>query len=227
MKTRKHSHLAICIVACLTLASLTACKTATYDRGDAAARSLQNAAAEVQIESRYLTFTMSALEDLVKKPAADLRPQFKQFSKNLDRLEACARRNEKAAESTYLKHAAYFRSWDRQITNMNYEVVRSRSETRRTEVTERFNAVNRRYYEARTTMQPVLAYLNDIRRALGSDLTPAGIEAAKPIVANAADNAKKVQVALAKLTDELSDSGARMASVGTPASGGTTNVAGH
>jgi hypothetical protein len=226
MKMRQSPQVILALLALVTLAIFVGCRTQNYDRGDAAARSLQEAAMEVQVQSRYLTFTMSALGDLINKPAGDLRPQFQQFSKYLDRLEDSARRNEKAARAAYNRNAAYVASWDRQITNMNYEVVRSRSEARRTEVTDRFNAVNNRYAEARTVMQPLLTYLNDIRRALGSDLTLAGIQSIKPVVANAADNAQKVQVALGKLTNELADSGVRMSSIGVqPRLSPSTNVA--
>jgi len=189
------------IVSSLTLASFAAglagCSTTGYERGDAAARSLQNAAAEVQIQSRELRFTMSTLETLVNKPAVDLKPQFDTFSKSLNRLQAAVARNQRAAEAVVAKNAEYLASWDRQITNMNYEVVRTRSVERRGEVTDRFAAVTRRYAEARTVMRPLLAYLTDIRRALSSDLTLAGLEAIKPIVSNAGENAGKVQLALA------------------------------
>ena len=206
------------IVSSLTLASLTAglagCSTTSYERGDAAGRSLQNAAAEVQIQSRELRFTMSTLETLVNKPAVDLKPQFDSFSKSLNRLQAAVARNQRAAEAVVAKNAEYLASWDRQITNMNYEVVRTRSVERRGEVTDRFEAVSRRYAEARTVMRPLLAYLNDIRLALSSDLTLAGLEAIKPIVSNAGENAGKVQLALARLTTELNDSGVRVSSHG-------------
>jgi hypothetical protein len=206
------------IVSSLTLASLAAglagCSTTSYERGDAAGRSLQNAAAEVQIQSRELRFTMSTLETLVNKPAVDLKPQFDTFSKSLNRLQAAVARNQRAAEAVVAKNAEYLASWDRQITNMNYEVVRTRSVERRGEVTDRFEAVSRRYAEARTVMRPLLAYLNDIRLALSSDLTLAGLEAIKPIVSNAGENAGKVQLALARLTTELNDSGVRVSSHG-------------
>jgi DNA repair exonuclease SbcCD ATPase subunit len=203
------------------------CSTTTHERGDSAAKSLQNAAAEVQVERHQLTLTMTSLDTLVHKPAMDLRPQFKQFSANLDKLEASARRNDKAAEAALQQNVVYLESWDRQLTNMNYEVVREHSERRRTEVAENFNALNRRYTEVRTTMQPLLSYLNDIRRALDADLTLNGLDAIKPVVANAQDNARKVHSALGKLGDELASAGARMSPVVIQTASNPTNVAGH
>jgi hypothetical protein len=205
---------------------LCACATNTHDRGAAASKSLRNAAAEVQIENRQLTFTMSALDALVNKPAVDLRPQFKQFSSNLNRLEASARRNDKAAEAALKRNVVYLVVWDRELTNMNYEVVRERSEIRKNEVAESFKAVNQRYTEARTVMQPLLVYLNDIRKALDTDLTSNGLDAIRPVVANAQDNAGKVQMALQKLSDELAGASARMSPVVMQTASNPTNISG-
>lgn len=227
MKNTQHARL-VCLALCIiAFACFVGCRTSTYKRGEAAAQSLQNAATEVQIQSQQLSLTMSSLEDLVNKPGADLRPQFTQFSRNVDCLEASARRNDKAAEAALKKNALYLASWDLQITNMNYEVVRSRSEARRAEVGERFKSVHSHYREARTAMQPLLTYLKDIRRALGSDLTRGGLQSVKPIVANARDNAQKVQTSLSKLTSELTDSSASMSSATFQSPSGPTNVAEH
>jgi hypothetical protein len=195
--------------------ALAGCATSTYKQADSAAISQQNAAEEVQIEGHELNVTMACLQDLVNKPAPDLGPQFHQFSKAVDHLEAAADRNERAAQKVAEKHTAYFEGWNQQITNMNYEVVRSHSEARKTQVTTRFENVNRRYAEARTVMRPMLNYLNDIRRALAADLTREGLEAVKPVVANGVENAGKVQIALANLQNELTSSGVRMASYTT------------
>ncbi len=62
-------------------------------------------------------------------------------------------------------------------------------------------------------MQPLIVYLQDIHKALGADLTPAGLESMKGIVRNADVNATKVQVALRALISELSDSGSRLSSL--------------
>jgi len=73
--------------------------------------------------------------------------------------------------------------------------------------------VNRRYTEARAATQPLISYLVDIRKALSNDLTTGGLEAVKPIVQNAEENATKVRTALARLTNELNDSSVQLASI--------------
>ena len=109
---------------------------------------------------------------------------------------------------------------------MKYEAVKTRSVARKTVVSQRFEAVNRRYAEARATTQPLIAYLNDVRKALGTDLTTGGLASVKPIVQNAEENTVKVQSALARLTDELNTSSTQMASIMliTPEKGATSEA---
>src|SRR5947209_10374 len=82
----------------LAAAWLTGCASTGYHRSDAAAYSMQSAAAEVQTEGRALELTMGALKDLVNEPPADLKQQFQHFSGALDRLIASAQRTANTAK---------------------------------------------------------------------------------------------------------------------------------
>jgi len=208
------------ITAVLTLGAafltLTGCVSSGYQKSEAAAASLQIAAGEVQAESRSLDATLSSLNDLVNKPPSDLKLQYEGFSSNLDHLIAAARRNEAVLRRVEEKSAAYFQSWDQDLATMNYEAVRARSQERKAEVTSNFDSVYRRYRETQATIQPLLDYFQDIRKALATDLTFGGIEAMKPTVSTVNENSSKVQTALARLADDLAASGARMSSIPVP-----------
>jgi hypothetical protein len=218
-------------LACLVLAGVTlaGCTTTGYQKGDVAAQSLKDAAGQVRAENQALDLTMVTLRDLVNKspdenppdakrlnqPAIDLKPAYQRFSRALDRLEAAAARTDQAATKFAQKNAAYLANWNKELNTMSYEAVRTRSAARKNEVSQRFEAVNRRYSEARAVTQPLISYLNDIRKALGTDLTTGGLASVKPIVQNAEENTVKVQAALGRLTDELSASSMQMASIMT------------
>jgi hypothetical protein len=205
--------LLLAMVGCSTLALLTGCETDGFKKGDSAARSYRDASWEVQAESRTLDSTIASLNSLVNQPAADLKPQFERFDQCLYQLEHAAERNEHAAVRIAARNAEYLDAWNKELSTMSFEAVRARSEARKTEVSGHFDAVNRRYSEARSTTEPLIDYLNDIRRALSTDLTPAGLESIKPIVSNANANARKVQEALGRLSTELASSSASMSSV--------------
>ena len=195
------------------------CQSNGYRKGDAAARSVQMAAAEVQAESRAIDVTMETLNDLVNNPGADLKPQFLRFQGALDRLEDAAARTERSRIRAEARSQAYFESWNREMEEIKFGAVREQSENRHATVTNRFHAVNTRYHEAQAVVGPLISYLNDIRAALSVDLTAAGLDSVKSIVSNADQNARKVQVALGRLSEELSASSEALSSYsGTRAS---------
>ena len=193
--------------------TLAGCVSSRYQKSEAAAASLQMAANEVQAESRSLDLTLNALKDLVNKPPADLKLQYEGFGNNLDHLIASARRNEAALRRVGEKSAAYFQSWDEDLATMSFEAVRARSQARKTEVTANFDSIYRRYRETQSTVQPLLDYFQDIRKALGTDLTVGGLEAMKPTISKVNENSSKVQTALARLADDLAASGTQMSSI--------------
>jgi hypothetical protein len=200
------------LLICAAGFGITGCATSGYQKGDATARSLQQASYTVQTESRALSLTVQNLKNLVNTPGTDLKPQFKKYSASLDSLLKESQRNDKTDREITDLSADYFKSWDKELETMSFDAVRTKSQARRTEAANDFQRVHQRYVEAQTVMQPLLAYLEDIRKALRTDLTQHGLEALKPIVANADDNSAKVQVALTRLSSELSASGTRLSS---------------
>ncbi|HVV01426.1 MAG TPA: DUF2959 family protein [Verrucomicrobiae bacterium] len=209
-----------------SLLCLTGCQT-PYSKGDAAAQSYRQASWEVQAETRDLKTTMATLNNLVDKPAADLKPQFEAFDAALYRLEADESRNAQAAGRIQARNTQYLQEWDRELSDMSFDAVRNRCAARKTEVTQHFDAVDKRYGEARATIEPLIDYLNDVRRALTADLTQPGLENIKPIVANANTNSHKVEEALQRLSTELAQTSASMSSVAyqTPQLGTTQTAA--
>jgi hypothetical protein len=202
----------VCAVA-IALACLEGCATSGYQKGDVAAISMQRAATEVQAEGRAMDQTVATLRALVSEPNGDLRVPFKRFSRSLDRLIATAQRTENTGTTMQQKNLAYAQAWDLQLQSIDYQHIRQLSEARRNEVTNRFELVNRRYQESQAAVQPLISYFLDIRKALSSDLTAAGLDSLRGIVQNANDNVAKVQIALDALTSELTNSSASLSSI--------------
>lgn len=205
----KTIQLSVCIA---SLVYFSGCASTGYKQADAASKSLHEAGIRIQDESRAIDAVLVSLDNLVDQPSTDLRPQYKHFSGSLDRLVAASKRAEKAAAEADRKSQEYFQSWDKQTASIKYEVVRDESVSRKTQVSNDFNTVNQRYRENQAVIQPLISYLQDIRTALGTDLTGGGVQSVRNLAANAQQNARKVQLALARLSDELADSGARMSS---------------
>lgn len=210
---RRVSALVQMAMAIVTIVWGVGCQTNSYRKGDVAGKSLRSAADEVQRESRAIDATVAALNDLVTNPSVDLKPQYQRFSAALNRLVASAAQMEITRKNMEEKNAEYFAAWERNATNINFGIIRERSESRMAEVTNRFFAVNSRYVEAQNVIRPLITYFTDIRTALSMDLTAAGLESVKSIANNADQNSRKVQIALGQLSDELATSGASLSSV--------------
>ena len=215
MKTlnRTQKPLAGIIALALSALWLAGCGTMRHSQADPLAASLDAAATQVQAESQDLDATIGALDNLVNNPATDLKQQFQFFSTALDHLTDSADRVERTEKRLQEKGADYFKEWDKELAAINFDSVRSRSSARRTEVSQDFATVGDRYQKDQVVVQPMIAYLHDIRKALEADLTIGGLQSVKDIVAHADENTRKVQAALGKLAVDLSSSGAQMSSV--------------
>lgn len=209
----------LAVALAFTLPVLNGCTSPGYRKSEAAAASLDRAAAEVHDESVALDLTMGTLRDLGSQPQPNLKLCYAHFSRSLDSFKKHARRTEATGEVMVRRTADYFEAWDRQLDEMSYEAVRNRSSARRTEAVARFNAVNQRYRETQTVVEPLIGYLDDIRRALGTDLTVGGVRALKPVIDNAETNAAKVQRALSGLADQLSSASRELSAEAVQTSG--------
>lgn len=201
------------LAAVAVLGCLAGCTTNGYQKGDSAAISMQHAATEVQAEGRAMDQTVESLQALVSAPNGDLRAPFKRYTRSLDRLIGAAQRTDNTGRNMEQKSQAYIQAWDQQLQTIDYQHIRDLSEARRNEVTNRLEAISRRYHESQAAIQPLISYFLDIRRALSADLTGAGLESLRGIAQNANDNVAKVQTALDALTAELTNSSARLSSV--------------
>ena len=200
-------------LACVWLAG---CHTTAYQQGDRVAGSSRTAAQEVQTQSQTLEATLATLSDLVDKPNADLKPQFQSFSSALDRLTTAAGQGRVVGSHLVRSNTAYLAAWNKQLTTITNADVRSRSEARKTEVSNQFNAAHNQYTQAQAALWSQVEYLQDIRRALSTDLTAGGLEAVKPLVRTASDNASNVQTALTQARTNLTALSTAMSSAGGP-----------
>src|SRR5262249_22828646 len=148
------------LTTCLTFAGiaviLMGCSSPGYKKS--------NAAAEAQAQNRALDFTIGALRDLINEPNGDLREPYQHFSSSLDQFVAEARRTENSGRRMAESNAAYLQAWDKAAAGIEYQHVRELSQSRKVEVANQFDAVHRRYEETQAVVQPLIAYLVDIRK---------------------------------------------------------------
>ena len=195
--------------------ALTGCASRGYVKADAAADSLRVAAEKIHAENQTLKLAVGHLDDMVNRPSSDLRQQFHYYDQAVDQLYDSVEQAEKAVRHSEAKSGQYFAAWDKQLAAMNYEAVQTRGQTRRIAVSNQLENLSHQYRETREAVLPLLAYLEDIRKSLASDLTPGGLESLKEVTANARAGSEKVQVALENLVTGFTSSGSALSSVMT------------
>lgn len=207
------------LIACTAAAALlSGCASKGYDKSAATGTALQATAAQIFQGNAQINLVMASLNNLVERPQADLRPQFDKFTADLNKLQSLASDVNDKATDMQAKGQDYFKDWDQQLATIKNEDIRARSEKRKQEVQAKFIALNGSYQEAKTAFKPYMADLQDIKTALGSDLTSAGIDAVKKTVAQANKEVKPLQKSIKKLGDDFKSLGVSMSPL-TPAAG--------
>jgi hypothetical protein len=191
------------MAALCALVLVAGCKTVPYKKGEAASASLNAASMAVHRESHAISNCVQALDGLMNGPAGDLPAQYTLYAAAVDRFVTANKQVASARLDTQKKGAAYLAAWDAELAQMNYELVRNQSQARREKVGRSLTSLNQRFEEAAEASGPLVTYLGDLRKALGSDLTRGGLDSVKSIAENARKNADNVLHALQGVETEL------------------------
>lgn len=186
------------------------CASDNYKNSASTAASLSQASGMITRASTHIEESLADLNDLVSNPAPDLRKQFDRFNSALDELGVSSK--DVASKDGEMKSqgADYFAKWDKESAQIQNEDIRSRSETRRSEVSARFNRIGQQYKETEIAFQPFLSDLRDVQKFLSTDLTAGGLAAIKDSAAKATRDAVPLKESLAKLSGEFRSLGLSM-----------------
>lgn len=192
-------------------ALVSGCGTRGYNRADTAATSIQRAADRVDKGATQIEIALATLTDLVDNPAADMKPQFTRFNSAVNDLESLSKDVAGKSGTMQKKGSAYFQKWDEELARIQTEDIRSRSAARRTEVMQGFERVQANYQNSSVTLAPFLARLGDIRTALSTDLTPAGLDSIRGSVGSAKMEGESVKQSLRSLAADFKNLGVSLA----------------
>jgi outer membrane murein-binding lipoprotein Lpp len=212
----KPIQMTVCLATCATALLVGGCASSGYDKGNKTAENIQTAANRIAALPAQMDKMLGALDELVNKPQADLRPQYKQFKADVADVESAAKDIGAARRSMGEKSKEFFATWDAQIAKINNEDIKARSVERKNEVAQKMENIKRSYTEAETAFRPFMAKLQDVQKYLDVDLTAGGLAAIKNTVMNANADAGPLKVSILKLADDFKALGLAMSSV-TPA----------
>ena len=193
------------------------CSSTPEVKGGAVAKTVTAAAADMDKASAQIASTLTALDALVKNPGPDLKPQYEAFSKHLGELESSAKDLAETTAKMQDNAREYFAGWDEQLAAVRNEDIREDSADRRSEVEAGLKKIQEQYAKVREDFNPLLQDLADIRTALSTDLTMAGLKNVKGPIGDAADDADDVKKGLAELAESFRKLGTKLSQSGPPA----------
>jgi hypothetical protein len=192
---------------------LTGCASSGYDKGNKTAANIQAAADLIGTLPGQIDTTLVSLNDMVEKPQADLRTQYKQFSANMGKVESSGKDIAAARKSMAEKQKEFFAKWDEQMAQIKNEDIKARSQSRKDEVSQKMLAIKTSYAQAEMAFKPFMNDLRDVQKFLSVDLTTGGVAAIKDTAAKANTNAVPLKACAVKLAEDFKALGVSMSSV--------------
>jgi chromosome segregation ATPase len=129
----------------------------------------------------------------------NLDQSFKQYTAAVKDVQAAGQRARERAQAWRDNSRQYVAKWEKEMEQVSSPELRAGAAARRQRVKDNFEDVVTSGRSVREAYQPYLKSLQDIQRALASDLNPAGVAAAAP----AMDKAKADGAALNERLDAL------------------------
>ncbi|MCX6937367.1 MAG: DUF2959 family protein [Verrucomicrobia bacterium] len=188
------------------------CASAGYDKAADTSISLRETANSISRGSAQVDATLATLTDLVNSPAENIKPQFQKFDDSVTKLASLSKEVGEDAADMEKQGSAYFKKWDEELAKINNEDIRSRSTERKSEVSERFSRVRVSYLRAKNAFTPLMSNLKDIRTALATDLTGAGLASIRSTANQAKGDAGPLRDSLGALAADFRALGVSLSS---------------
>jgi hypothetical protein len=111
-----------------------------------------------------------------------------------------------------LEGLAYFQKWNEERAEIQDGPLRIRSFDRKIAVGTQFEDVRSSYAKSKTEFDPFMSDLKDIRTALGTDLTPGGLDSIRSLANKANSTGRPLRESLVLLSEQLKMFGADLSS---------------
>jgi len=144
-----------------------------------------------------------ALDKVVATATTDPRKAFESFDKAVPAVENAAKKAKKRADDMRARGQAYFKDWEKEMSEVNNPEIRKLAEERKVKLQTTFDSIKTFMDPARDQFTTWLANLKDLQTYLRNDLTISGIDAAKEAILKAKANGQAVQLTLDKVIAEL------------------------
>ena len=203
MKSPEHFRILPLIAGAALLLTGLQANAAGYKLADKAGASIAEFRNEIVDVKKEVDATLASLDKIVAQATVDPRKAFKEFEKNVPRVDSAAAKAKKRAAEMKEKGKDYFNQWEKELAAVNDPDIRKLAEERRTKLQAAFAKIRTSMEPARDQFNTWLTDLKDLQKYLGNDLTIGGIDAAKDLIAKNKSAGLAVQQNLDKVIAEL------------------------
>jgi outer membrane murein-binding lipoprotein Lpp len=179
------------------------CASKGYQKASETSSTIEKTARQIHKGNGQIDGVLFALSSLVNNPEANIKPQFDKFDIALSKLEELSNNVNEQAAAMQAQGASYFRTWDEELAKIQNEDIRSRSADRKNVVAGRFDKVRISYVKTKAAFVPFMSDLKDIRTALATDLTVAGVASIKSTANTAQHNVTPLRESMTELETDF------------------------
>ena len=149
------------------------------------AESIRGVQLEALRTAEQLKSTLGTLNALTKQSKGDLRPAYDAFGADVVKTEAAAGTTRKQVQWMAGEGRSYFQDWQTSVSGIANESLRKKAQKRLNSVKESYADVEQALQQASEKFNPFLSDLDDVRKALATDLTAGGVKSIRSTVKKA------------------------------------------
>jgi hypothetical protein len=176
------------------------------------ASSIKDTRVETTRTSEQLKGTLAAITALTKQTKGDLRPAYNNYCAEVAKTETAAGWTRTRVQWMASDGRKYFQDWQTTVNGIANESLRKKAQKRLDAVKKSYDKVETSLQEAGEKFKPFLSDLNDIQKALATDVTAGGVKAMKSTVKSANWNHQYVDKAVNAALKEMDKMGKALSS---------------
>jgi hypothetical protein len=192
-------------VVVLLLYALAGCSTSPVERKENVTSSVADVRSELLKTRGQIDQTLNSLQQLMIASPATIASAYKQYAQDVEALKKEARQMERDAAEMRNQSERWLADWQKSQRDIQNAELKRVSEQRRNEVARRFQNINAAFDQAQAAFAAFLKNLDDVKTAVGNDLSPQGVALVgrTRIVENANVNGAQVKQTIDRAINEF------------------------
>ncbi len=185
------------------VAAFSGCASSGYEQADKTGAGIAEFRSEIINGKKAIDATMKSLNQVATTATTNPRKAFEQYSEDVADLESSAADVRKLSQDVKAQGKSYFTQWEKQLADVKNPEIRNLAAERKAKLQQSFDAIRQAAEPLKAQFDPWMSDLKDLQKYLANDLTIAGVDAAKGLIAKTRAGGTEVQKSMDTLIAEL------------------------